>query len=147
MLEQAGLNIKDPQSDEDTKFLINYYLSGKNIDREPDNWGERLEEIKKKLDWDPDERPFAKVAAQNCSHMILQVTLLKQSSNTPQKLTNHYPITPRILNHSLNTPQTLLEHSPNTHQTLIQHSYTLVTLLWYFGNASVTRLKHFVTLN
>ena len=89
MLEQAGLNIKDPQSDEDTKFLINYYLSGKNIDREPDNWGERLEEIKKKLDWDPDERPFAKVAAQNCSHMILQVTLLKHSSITTQSLPNH----------------------------------------------------------
>ena len=41
------------------------------------------DEIKKKLDWDPDDRPFAKVAAQNCSHMILQVTLLKHSSNTP----------------------------------------------------------------
>ena len=123
MLEQAGLNIKDPQSDEDTKFLINYYLSGKNIDREPDNWVDKLEEIKKKLDWDPNDRPFAKVAAQNCSHMILQVTLLQHSSKDPQALPNISSISSQTLpNHYPITPQSFLKHSSNTTQVFRKHS-------------------------
>ena len=46
---------------EETKYLMTYFLQGANKSHEPENWNVALENIQKKLGWN---ESFAKSAAQ-----------------------------------------------------------------------------------
>jgi hypothetical protein len=72
VLQKAGID--DPGSPEG-KYLINYYLSGNNIDKEPAGWDNKLADIQAKLDWNPAEQPFANLSAQPCPQMVLQASI------------------------------------------------------------------------
>ena len=62
MLEQAGLS--GDQKAQDVQYLINYFLLGKNIEQEPEDWPDKLAGIRKSLDWHPEKQPFGNVSAQ-----------------------------------------------------------------------------------
>ena len=62
MLEQADLG--GNQQSSMAKYLINYFLLGKELGEEPDNWTSKLEEIQKKLNWDPKKQTFANLSSQ-----------------------------------------------------------------------------------
>ena len=61
-MEKAELNFKAKVVD--AKYLINYYLKGTNRSDEPQNWNETLDTIQKKLEWNPENEAFARLAAQ-----------------------------------------------------------------------------------
>ena len=62
MLEQAGLG--GNQNSDMAKYLINYFLLGKELGKEPENWNSKLEDIHKKLNWDPKKQTFANLSSQ-----------------------------------------------------------------------------------
>ena len=49
LLEKAELNFDSKM--EETKYLINYYLEGVSIAKEPAGWNQILKSVQKRLDW------------------------------------------------------------------------------------------------
>ena len=69
LLEKADMNFEAKV--EETKYLTNYFLQGTNKSNQPENWDYKLEEIKRKLDWTPENVTFAKLAAQVRHFIVL----------------------------------------------------------------------------
>ena len=79
MLEQAGLS--GDQKAQDVQYLINYFLLGKNIEQEPEDWPDKLAGIRKSLDWHPEKQPFGNVSAQVRLAAVMRVTSVCQECN------------------------------------------------------------------